>query len=255
MARTDELTGVANRRHFAERWTPCWRGPARAARPGCCCSTSTASSGSTTPTATAVGDQALVEIARRLRGRIRRDDDVARWGGEEFIVLARDAPDDRALRRIGETIRHAIADRPFEIGGHTLTSRPRSARRGSTPAIRDRESIWSPPTRRCTPPSGAAATRPGSPPRSREVEALHEEPEAARWRRRWRSRRACARGCRRCTPSRSATCPAGSPSELGLSPGFTARCRLAGLLHDIGKIAIPDRCWPKPGPLTTPSTR
>jgi HD-GYP domain-containing protein (c-di-GMP phosphodiesterase class II) len=37
--------------------------------------------------------------------------------------------------------------------------------------------------------------------------------------------------------------------RLGLSPGFAARCRLAGLLHDIGKIAIPDRVLAKPGPL------
>src|SRR4029079_14409991 len=66
------------------------------------------------------GDEVLVEIAGRVRSHIRRQDAVARWGGEEFIVLAQDAPDDHALRRIGETIRHAIADRPFEIRAHTL---------------------------------------------------------------------------------------------------------------------------------------
>ena len=38
--------------------------------------------------------------------------------------------------------------------------------------------------------------------------------------------------------------------ELGLAPHRVARVRLAGLLHDVGKIGIPDAILGKPGPLT-----
>jgi two-component system cell cycle response regulator len=38
--------------------------------------------------------------------------------------------------------------------------------------------------------------------------------------------------------------------KLGLEEGEVARARLAGALHDIGKMAIPDEILAKPGPLT-----
>jgi diguanylate cyclase (GGDEF)-like protein len=41
-------------------------------------------------------------------------------------------------------------------------------------------------------------------------------------------------------------------NELGLSGERLTRLRLAGLLHDVGKIGIPDSILQKPGPLTDP---
>jgi putative nucleotidyltransferase with HDIG domain len=38
--------------------------------------------------------------------------------------------------------------------------------------------------------------------------------------------------------------------ELGFSPELVERVRLAGILHDVGKIAVPDAVLRKPGPLT-----
>ncbi len=39
-------------------------------------------------------------------------------------------------------------------------------------------------------------------------------------------------------------------TELGEASGWTAQLRLAGRLHDIGKVAVPDSILMKPGPLT-----
>ncbi len=35
------------------------------------------------------GDQVLIEVGKRLRGLVRADDAVMRWGGEEFMVVCR----------------------------------------------------------------------------------------------------------------------------------------------------------------------
>ncbi|SFD15899.1 PAS domain S-box-containing protein/diguanylate cyclase (GGDEF) domain-containing protein [Thiohalospira halophila DSM 15071] len=66
-----------------------------------------------------VGDRVLVEVARRLRDIIRGSDLLARWGGEEFVVLLPETDLFGALE-LGERLREAIADRSFEEAG-TIT--------------------------------------------------------------------------------------------------------------------------------------
>jgi putative nucleotidyltransferase with HDIG domain len=38
--------------------------------------------------------------------------------------------------------------------------------------------------------------------------------------------------------------------ELGLPPGAVERVRIAGILHDVGRVGVPDELFRKPGPLT-----
>ena len=67
-----------------------------------------------------VGDHVLVEVARRLRHVCRERDILVRWGGEEFLLVARDAhlPDAPGL---AERIRDAIAGTPVTLAsGRTL---------------------------------------------------------------------------------------------------------------------------------------
>ncbi len=67
------------------------------------------------------GDHVLIEIASRLRRSLRGNDMVARWGGEEFIVLLRDCALSDA-RRLAEDIRAAIAEIPFGVLGSLTVS-------------------------------------------------------------------------------------------------------------------------------------
>jgi diguanylate cyclase (GGDEF)-like protein len=61
------------------------------------------------------GDAVLVETVERLRRGLRDMDLVARWGGDELIVLAPDINGADALEAFGERIRVVVGDAPFEL--------------------------------------------------------------------------------------------------------------------------------------------
>lgn len=56
-----------------------------------------------------IGDAALVMVAERLRAMLREVDTIARWGGEEFVVLLSHASEADALE-VAEKLRKAIAE-------------------------------------------------------------------------------------------------------------------------------------------------
>ncbi|HOT62213.1 MAG TPA: diguanylate cyclase [Treponemataceae bacterium] len=60
-----------------------------------------------------VGDIVLKEIAKALEGAIRSTDTLARWGGEEFIILLPDTDEQRALA-LAEKIRESVMALRFE---------------------------------------------------------------------------------------------------------------------------------------------
>lgn len=62
------------------------------------------------------GDQVLVAIARRIAESVRPYDSVARYGGDEFLVVLPAAEAD-ALVMVAERIRHAIASDPVICDG------------------------------------------------------------------------------------------------------------------------------------------
>lgn len=65
-----------------------------------------------------VGDEVLRIIAKRLQGAIRPGDIVARFGGDEFCVLACVPEQDTAVT-IAHRLREAV-EAPTTVGGHTL---------------------------------------------------------------------------------------------------------------------------------------
>jgi diguanylate cyclase (GGDEF)-like protein/PAS domain S-box-containing protein len=63
------------------------------------------------------GDALLIEVAERLAGELRGDDVLARFGGDEFVVLLEDVDDERTAWRTANRLAAALKE-PFALGGH-----------------------------------------------------------------------------------------------------------------------------------------
>ena len=199
------------------------------------------------------GDRVLGEVAGRLRARLRRYDVLGRWDGEAFIVLAPGLPDDETLRRLAEQIRHLVGSVPVAVDDETLlpvTVSVGAVRAGD--ALRSVEGLVDSAKRAL-----AAAKRRG---RDRvqlfgdlTVEDLvAEEPETIRLARAL----ALSPGARSHVPhvdtERISELAAAISEQRRLGEAVTGRCRLAGLLHDIGTVVVPDRILALVGPPTPP---
>lgn len=71
----------------------------------------------------AAGDAVLVQLGARLRGMLRESDYLVRWGGEEFLAVARDTDRVRA-EELAERMRAVVAGAPFVLddGGELAVS-------------------------------------------------------------------------------------------------------------------------------------
>lgn len=67
----------------------------------------------------AVGDVVLRELAARLRERVRREDVVGRWGGEEFVVVLPETTPDGAAA-VAESLREGVSGTPIAADGMEL---------------------------------------------------------------------------------------------------------------------------------------
>lgn len=65
------------------------------------------------------GDILLKEIARRLNVQLRKDDLVARQGGDEFTILLQDISDVQDITQISEKILAAVSE-PIMTNGHEM---------------------------------------------------------------------------------------------------------------------------------------
>lgn len=71
----------------------------------------------------AVGDELLIEVARRLRSQVRDSDTVARLGGDEFVVVLPGIKGRDDVERVAEKIRTALAA-PYTLGSHAVNTTP-----------------------------------------------------------------------------------------------------------------------------------
>ncbi|HYV31099.1 MAG TPA: diguanylate cyclase [Candidatus Binatia bacterium] len=65
-----------------------------------------------------VGDQILVEVARRLSATVRKTDTVARWGGDELILLLPGLNAPSQARAVCERVKHLVQE---ELARNPLT--------------------------------------------------------------------------------------------------------------------------------------
>lgn len=66
-----------------------------------------------------VGDKLLISATRRLRSCLRTNDTLARFGGDEFVILLNTFEDTQTVEQIANTI-HRELEQPFIIDGHHL---------------------------------------------------------------------------------------------------------------------------------------
>lgn len=67
------------------------------------------------------GDALVTRLARRLGEQVRAGDMLARWGGDEFLVIVRDASNHVALTRHAERLAETT-HRPFDLRGHKVVA-------------------------------------------------------------------------------------------------------------------------------------
>ena len=195
------------------------------------------------------GDAVLAEIARRLCAATGSRMLVARWGGEEFCVMAPGVRDERDLRAAGETLRAAIAAEPIVIDDgqqHLLTVSVGGALAtlGETPneLIDAADRALYAAKRR-----GRNQVRLGSDVQAGDLGA--HEPESIRIAQAMALSVAVREGTDPLHSQQVADLAASVAQQIGLPIAAVARCRLGGWLHDVGKVGIPDEILKKPGPL------
>jgi diguanylate cyclase (GGDEF)-like protein len=120
LARTDTLTGLANRATFVERLQLAYAATRRGARPFAVFYIDVDHFKPVNDNfGHAVGDLLLCEVARRLRGQVRETDLVARLGGDEFALLQLEMTDPASAGTLAEKLRAALA-KPYFVSGHDV---------------------------------------------------------------------------------------------------------------------------------------
>ena len=247
-AGTDELTGTFNRRHFAHIATEALT--AKAAACGLLLLDADNFKEINDAYGHAVGDAVLIDLAHRLSAGLEPGDCLARWGGEEFAILLPRARSADQLARRAESFRHAVSDSPIANGDVRLdltisVGGALAPDHGETlDALLERaDSCLYEAKHRGR---NCVSLHPGDP---RSTDAPKTATNAVE------SARALAFACslREGIPQEHAAEVArlaGLTAEhLGLPARAAHRCRLAGWLHDVGKLAVPEHILNKPGPL------
>ena len=113
-AREDPLTGLHNRRHFGERFEDEWGRSSRFRTPLSVALLDVDHFKRVNDTFShAVGDEVLKVLARLLKENTRAVDTVARFGGEEFVLLLPETGLAGALAA-GESVRRAVQAYPWD---------------------------------------------------------------------------------------------------------------------------------------------
>jgi diguanylate cyclase (GGDEF)-like protein len=115
---TDQLTGLANRRTLETTGRTLVEACQRGNRPCACIMVDIDHFKAVNDGfGHNAGDKVLAEVARRMAAACRGSDLCARFGGEEFSIIAPNADEDSAYK-LGERIRMAVASEVFDLGAN-----------------------------------------------------------------------------------------------------------------------------------------
>jgi two-component system, cell cycle response regulator len=194
------------------------------------------------------GDRALVEIAARLREAARPGDVLARYGGEEFALIVPTTGVEE-LRGIAERLRQRVGGTPIALSADTYVAVTVSVGAASAPAAGSAEQLIAVADRalyrakaegrnRVAVGDARAAmpslTVPGGQHAAMVDFLRHVADEVDAWLSPQEHSRAVGRWTRLLA------------TELGHDEDTVTRAELAGRLHDIGKIIVPERILTKP---------
>ncbi|MEA2474308.1 MAG: hypothetical protein QOE06_2223, partial [Thermoleophilaceae bacterium] len=251
VAVTDELTGLLNRRGFHDLFETELERARRSGRPlSVIVGDLDAFKAVNDRFGHAAGDRALERLSEILQAVKRRIDTAARIGGEEFAVIAPDTDHHAAYilaERMRREVRDAFAPEPFPLTislgiatfprhgatGESLIGGADEALYAAKKLGRDRTVVYNPELA----DSLLAATGQPAPRAERhsttvlalaEVIDIRDEGTAEHSETVGRYAGAIAR-------------------ELGLGADLVERVRFGGIVHDVGKIGIPDSVLRKPG--------
>jgi diguanylate cyclase (GGDEF)-like protein/PAS domain S-box-containing protein len=202
------------------------------------------------------GDAVLRELADRLRERVRTDDLVGRTGGDELAWLL-PGTDDRAAHEAAARLRRALAERPFAGAGALTVSvgiASDATAEGTADMHRQAEVAlhWAKVSGRNRVVAYTFAV-------AEEVFARRGDDRAETPS--LRAMRALAWAVDAKDPhthrhsARVADLAVRLATALGWTVTRAAQLREAGLVHDVGKIAVPDAILFKPGALSAPERR
>ena len=196
-----------------------------------------------------VGDAVLVELARRLAVGLSPSDCLARWGGEEFAVLLQGVTSYEELDRRAQHVRSAVSNTPVCVEGVSmaLTVSIGAARAG---AELDSLDALVEAADRCL----YVAKRRGRDRVSLVADIASgdeavSEPEAVHVARTLAITAGLREGVHETHAARVAAFARRIAEHMSLPIGVIERCTLGGWLHDVGKVAVPERILNKPGPL------
>ncbi len=277
LATTDELTGLWNRRRFFEVFKQEFQRVRRHGSDLALAMFDLDHFKTVNDTyGHAFGDRVLVEVARAILGEVRETDVAVRYGGEEFIVLMPSTSSEEAVSAV-ERIRKRVAQRYISDGKHSVqvtlsagvsaaeasgTSTPEALLRLADEALyaakhagRDCVRTW---RQICADQKEEVVSQ------SKQVDDLQRRMARLSL----RSKDAFVQESQGLVQALEARDPymkshsvnvtryaVAVAETLGLDPEETATVRRAAVLHDIGKIGVPDAILRKPGPLSAEERR
>ena len=193
------------------------------------------------------GDIVLVEIAGRMKAMLRSYDSLGRFDGKRFAVLTPNVPSDEALFRVADALRRVVCSGPVLVEGRELWPTVSVGAARSSIAHDPFELLAA------ADEALAAAHRRGRNVTAIAGEATEEtvrpEPDVIRIAVALAKSAAGREGMPEHHNRQVADLSAAVATTLGLDDAGVLSARLAGWLHDVGKVAIPESILAKPEPL------